>query len=130
MSTTTSHAPSEARPPRASGSRWLALAVLCAGFLMVILDQNIVNVALPSIQSDLGFSQAGLAWVVNAYVIAFGGLLLLAGRLGDLVGRRRVLLTGLALFTAASLWCGLATGREMLVVARFVQGVGAPSPRR
>jgi EmrB/QacA subfamily drug resistance transporter len=106
------------------GSRWLALGVLCAGMLMIILDQTIVNVALPSIQRDLGFSQSGLAWVVNAYLIAFGGLLLLAGRLGDLVGRRRVLLVGLGVFTVASLLCGISSSQQMLVAARFVQGVG------
>src|SRR3954470_13530404 len=105
-------------------SRWLALIVLCAGMLMVILDQTIVNVALPSIQRDLGFSGSGLAWVVNAYLIAFGGLLLLAGRLGDLIGRRRVFLFGLALFSLASLLCGLSGSAEMLIAARFVQGVG------
>jgi MFS family permease len=92
--------------------------------LMIVLDATIVNVALPSIRSDLGFTQSSLAWVVNAYLIAFGGVLLLAGRLGDLLGRRRVFLTGLALFTAASLLCGLSIGQEMLVAARFVQGVG------
>src|SRR3954471_13657724 len=100
-------------------SRWLALLVLCAGMLMVILDQTIVNVALPSMQRDLGFSAAGLAWVVNAYLIAFGGLLLLAGRLGDLLSRRGVFLCGLAVFTAASALCGLAQGPAMLVAARF-----------
>jgi EmrB/QacA subfamily drug resistance transporter len=111
--------------PRAGDrSRWIALVVLCAGMLMIILDQTIVNVALPSIQSDLGFSQSGLAWVVNAYLIAFGGLLLLAGRLGDLVGRRRVFLGGLTLFTLASLLCGIAQSQDVLVAARFVQGVG------
>src|SRR5438094_5021851 len=89
-------------------SRWPALVVLCAGMLMIILDQTIVNVALPSIQSDLGFSTSSLAWVVNAYLIAFGGLLLLAGRLGDLVGRKRVFTVGLVLFTTASLLCGLS----------------------
>jgi EmrB/QacA subfamily drug resistance transporter len=104
--------------------RWIALVVLCAGMLMVILDQTIVNVALPSIQADLGFTQSGLAWVVNAYLIAFGGLLLLAGRVGDLVGRRSVFLAGLAVFTAASLLCGLAQSQAMLVGARFVQGLG------
>ncbi|HEX6417105.1 MAG TPA: MFS transporter, partial [Acidimicrobiales bacterium] len=89
-------------PARAGDrSRWTALAVLCAGMLMVILDQTIVNVALPTIQDDLGFSRSGLAWVVNAYMVAFGGLLLLAGRLGDLVGRRDVLVGGLVLFTAS-----------------------------
>ena len=92
--------------------------------LMIILDSTIVNVALPSIQDDLGFSQSSLAWVVNAYLIAFGGLLLLAGRLGDLIGRKRVFMAGLAVFTAASLLCGLAQSQGMLIAARFVQGVG------
>ncbi|HET6547056.1 MAG TPA: MFS transporter, partial [Solirubrobacter sp.] len=113
-----------ARRPSSPDRRRLALLVLCAGMLMIILDQTIVNVALPSIQRDLGFSAAGLAWVVNAYLIAFGGLLLLAGRIGDLMGRRRVFLAGLAVFTVASLLCGLATGPEMLIAARFVQGIG------
>jgi EmrB/QacA subfamily drug resistance transporter len=98
--------------------------VLCAGFLMIILDQTIVNVALPSIQTDLHFSQSALAWVVNAYLIAFGGLLLLVGRLGDLIGRRRIFLTGLVVFTGASLVCGLADDRGLLIGARFVQGAG------
>src|SRR3954468_23903591 len=89
-------------------NRWVALVVLCIGMLMIVLDQTIVNVALPSIQSDLDFTQSDLAWVVNAYLIPFGGLLLLAGRLGDLVGRKRVFLLGLAVFTGASLLCGLA----------------------
>jgi EmrB/QacA subfamily drug resistance transporter len=110
--------------PRTRDSRWIALVVLCAGMLMIILDSTIVNVALPSIQDDLGFSQSSLAWVVNAYLIAFGGLLLLAGRLGDLIGRRRIFLSGLGLFTVASLLCGLAGSQEMLIGARFVQGVG------
>jgi EmrB/QacA subfamily drug resistance transporter len=105
-------------------SRWLALIVLCAGMLMIILDQTVVNVALPSIQRDLGFSQSSLAWVVNAYLIPFGGLLLLAGRLGDLVGRKRILISGLLVFTLASLACGLSQSQPMLVGARFVQGVG------
>ena len=105
-------------------SRWLALYVLCAGMLMIVLDATIVNVALPSIQDDLGFSQSNLAWVVNAYLIAFGGLLLLAGRLGDLVGPRRVFLTGLTIFTVASVACALAQNGTMLVGARFIQGVG------
>src|SRR5215211_3511458 len=105
-------------------SRWLALYVLCAGMLMIVLDVTIVNVALPSIQKDLGFSQGNLAWVVNAYLIAFGGLLLLAGRLGDLIGPRRVFLTGLVIFTTASLACALAQTQGMLIGARFVQGVG------
>jgi EmrB/QacA subfamily drug resistance transporter len=109
---------------RTRDSRWLALVVLCAGMLMVILDQTIVNVALPAIQEDLGFSASGLAWVINAYLIAFGGLLLLAGRLGDLIGRRTIFLSGLAVFTLASLLCGLSGSPEMLIAARFVQGVG------
>jgi EmrB/QacA subfamily drug resistance transporter len=104
--------------------RWVALVVLCVGVLMIVLDATIVNVALPSIQSDLGFAQSSLAWVVNAYLIAFGGLLLLAGRLGDLISRRGIFLTGLAVFSAASLACGVAQSQEMLVIARFVQGVG------
>ena len=104
--------------------RWIALVALCAGFLMIILDQTIVNVALPSIQSDLHFSQSRLAWVVNAYLIAFGGLLLLVGRLGDLIGRRRIFLAGLALFTTASMLCGLAQSQGLLIGARFVQGIG------
>jgi EmrB/QacA subfamily drug resistance transporter len=104
--------------------RWLALMVLCVGMLMIVLDATIVNVALPSIQDDLGFSQNSLAWVVNAYLIAFGGLLLLAGRLGDLIGRRRVFLIGLAIFTVASLLCAVAQSQEVLIGARFVQGVG------
>jgi EmrB/QacA subfamily drug resistance transporter len=105
-------------------SRWLALYVLCVGMLMIVLDVTVVNVALPSIQDDLGFSQSSLAWVVNAYLIAFGGLLLLAGRLGDLIGRRRIFVSGLGLFTFASLLCGLAQTQEMLVAARFLQGIG------
>jgi EmrB/QacA subfamily drug resistance transporter len=109
---------------RAGDSRWLALIILCAGFLMIVLDQTIVNVALPSIKNDLGFSQAGLAWVVNAYLIAFGGFLLLAGRLGDLLGRKRIFLVGLAMFTTASLLCGLSISQPMLVAARFLQGIG------
>src|SRR3954447_14091239 len=105
-------------------SRWVALVVLCVGMLMIVLDATVVNVALPSIQSDLGFSTSSLAWVVNAYLIAFGGLLLLAGRLGDLVGRRRVFVAGLAVFTGASLMCGLAQSQAVLVGARFLQGIG------
>src|SRR6266581_3287643 len=104
--------------------RWIALYVLCVGMLMIVLDATVVNVALPSIQSDLGFSQADLAWVVNAYLIAFGGLLLLAGRLGDLVGRRTILTIGLGVFTGASLLCGVAESQELLVGARFLQGIG------
>jgi MFS family permease len=105
-------------------NRWLALVVLCVGMLMIVLDVTVVNVALPSIQSDLHFSQSSLAWVVNAYLIAFGGLLLLAGRLGDLLSRRSVFLAGLAVFTGASLLCGLSDSQEMLVAARFLQGLG------
>jgi EmrB/QacA subfamily drug resistance transporter len=105
-------------------SRWPALAVLCAGTLMVILDQTVVAVALPAIQSDLGFSTSNLAWVVNAYLIAFGGLLLLTGRLGDLYGRKRIFLAGLVVFTVASLLCGLAWSPEILIAARFLQGIG------
>jgi EmrB/QacA subfamily drug resistance transporter len=104
--------------------RWRALYVLCGGMLMIVLDATIVNVALPSIQDDLGFSQSNLAWVVNAYLIAFGGLLLLAGRLGDLIGQRRIFLTGLAIFTGASLLCALAQSQGVLIAARFVQGAG------
>jgi EmrB/QacA subfamily drug resistance transporter len=100
------------------------LVVLCAGMLMIILDGTIVNVALPAIQADLDFSQSGLAWVVNAYLIPFGGLLLLAGRTGDLIGRKRMFLTGIAVFTVASALCGLATNQALLIGARFVQGVG------
>ncbi|TME70429.1 MAG: MFS transporter, partial [Chloroflexi bacterium] len=105
-------------------SRWLSLIVLCTGFLLIVVDMTIVNVALPSIQKDLGFSASGLAWVINAYLIAFGGLLLLAGRVGDLVGRKKVFLAGLAIFTAASVVCGLSFAQPVLVVARFIQGIG------
>ena len=111
-------------PKTTRDSRWIALLVLCAGMLMIILDVTIVNVALPSIQHDLGFSQSGLAWVINAYLIPFGSLLLLAGRLGDLVSRRGVFVAGLVLFTVASAACGLAGSRQMLIAARFVQGIG------
>jgi EmrB/QacA subfamily drug resistance transporter len=104
--------------------RWLALYVLCGGLLMIVLDATIVNVALPSIQEDLGFSQRNLAWVVNAYLIAFGGLLLLSGRLGDLIGQRRIFLIGLTVFTSASLLCALAQTQGMLIGARFIQGAG------
>src|SRR4249919_2004887 len=105
-------------------NRWLALYVLCGGMLMIVLDVTIVNVALPSIQDSLHFSQSNLAWVVNAYLIPFGGLLLLAGRMGDLLGQRRIFLAGLAVFTAASLMCALAQSQGVLIAARFVQGVG------
>jgi EmrB/QacA subfamily drug resistance transporter len=107
-----------------SDRRWLALLILCLGDLMIVLDVTIVGVALPSIRSDLGFSEESLAWVVNAYLITFGGFLLLGGRLGDLFGHRTLFLTGIVLFTAASALCGLATSQEVLVVARAVQGVG------
>ncbi|HVE67026.1 MAG TPA: MFS transporter [Solirubrobacteraceae bacterium] len=105
-------------------NRWVALYVLCTGVLMIVLDVTVVNVALPSIQDDLGFSQSSLAWVVNGYLISFGGLLLLSGRLGDLIGRRTIFLWGLGIFTVASLLCGLAQSQEVLVGARFLQGVG------
>ena len=105
-------------------TRWLTLYVLCVGMLMIVLDVTVVNVALPTIQEDLHFSASSLAWVVNAYLIAFGGLLLLAGRFGDLFGRSRIFLLGVALFTAASAMCGLAWSQTALVVARFVQGIG------
>ncbi|MFJ4672344.1 MFS transporter [Kitasatospora purpeofusca] len=117
----TTQAPPSLQPSR---SRWLALGVLCTGNLMIILDGSIVTVALPTIQTDLGFTQSGLAWVVNAYLIAFAGLLLLSGRLGDLLGGRRVFSAGLGLFTVASLACGLSSSSTALVVFRFVQGVG------
>ncbi|TMF04457.1 MAG: MFS transporter, partial [Chloroflexi bacterium] len=107
-----------------TNTRWPSLIVLCIGFLLIVVDMTIVNVALPSIQRDLQFTQAGLAWVVNAYLIAFGGLLLLAGRLGDLFGRRRTFLIGLAIFIGASVLCGLSFNQPMLIAARFVQGIG------
>jgi EmrB/QacA subfamily drug resistance transporter len=104
--------------------RWLALIVLCSGSLMIVLDTTIVNVALPSIRQDLGFTETSLAWVVNAYLLTFGGFLLLGGRLGDLFGHRRLFLFGIALFTLASLACGLATSQHVLIGARAVQGLG------
>jgi EmrB/QacA subfamily drug resistance transporter len=104
--------------------RWIALAVLCLGQLMMVLDATIVNVALPSIQRDLHFTQGNLTWVMNGYLITFGGFLLLAGRMGDLIGRKKVFLTGLVLFTAASVLCGVSTDQTMLIVARFAQGIG------
>ena len=107
-----------------SRRRWLALLVLCLGDLMIVLDVTIVGVALPSIRTDLGFTESSLAWVVNAYLIVFGGFLLLGGRLGDLFGHRRLFLAGISLFTLASLACGLATSQGMLVGARAVQGLG------
>ena len=102
--------------------RWVALYVLCAGMLMIVLDATIVNVALPSIQEDLGFSQSDLAWVVNAYLIAFGGLLLLAGRIGDLIGQRRIFLIGLAVFIVASLLCAVAQSQGMLIARALRPG--------
>src|SRR3981081_4485947 len=105
-------------------SRWLSLMILCPGFLLIVVDMTIVNVALPSIQRVLGYSQSGLAWVINAYLIAFGGFLLLAGRLGDLFGRKKVFLIGLGIFTAASLLCGLSFNPTMLIASRFIQGIG------
>jgi len=111
-------------PAMTTRTRWLALYLLCLGDLMIVLDTTIVNVALPSIRSDLGFSQTSLAWVVNAYMLTFGGFLLLGGRLGDLYGHRRLFLAGIASFTVASLACGLSTSQGLLVGARAVQGLG------
>ena len=111
-------------PALHGNQRWVALGVLCLGTLMIVLDTTIVNVALPSIRSSLGFSEASLAWVVNAYLLTFGGFLLLGGRLGDLFGHRRMFLAGIVLFTLASLACGIATTRGVLVAARGVQGIG------
>jgi EmrB/QacA subfamily drug resistance transporter len=113
-----------ASPEQAERRRWIALGVLCLGQLMMVLDATIVNVALPSIQKDLHFSQGNLTWVIDGYLITFGGLLLLAGRLGDLVGRKRVFLTGLVLFTAASVLCGIASSQGMLIGFRLLQGAG------
>ena len=105
-------------------TRWLALYVLCLASLMIVLDVSIVGVALPSIKDDLGFSDTSLAWVVNAYLLTYGGFLLLGGRLGDLYGQRRLFLIGISVFTVASLACGLSTSQGMLVVSRGVQGLG------
>src|SRR5947209_13359588 len=104
--------------------RWLALYVLCLGSLMIVLDVTIVNVALPSIKEDLGFSKTSIAWIVNAYLLTYGGFLLLGGRLGDLFGQRRLFLAGITLFTVASLVCGVSTTQWMLIAARAVQGIG------
>jgi EmrB/QacA subfamily drug resistance transporter len=104
--------------------RWIALIVVCLGQLMSVLDTTVVNVALTPIQRDLHFTQANLTWVINAYLISFGSFLLMAGRLGDLIGRKRVFLTGVAIFTAASAVCGLAQDQTLLIVARFIQGLG------
>jgi EmrB/QacA subfamily drug resistance transporter len=117
-------AAADARARRSERRRWIALAVLCLGQLMMVLDATIVNVALPSIQRELHFTQGNLTWVLNGYLITFGGFLLLAGRMGDLVGRKKVFLTGLVLFTAASVMCGLADSQATLIVARLIQGVG------
>src|SRR5437016_11146331 len=105
-------------------TRWLALIVLCLGDLMIVLDTTIVNVALPSIRDDLGFNETSLAWVVNAYLLTFGGFLLLGGRLGDLFGHRRLFLIGIVLFTLACLACGMARAQGFLVTARAIQGLG------
>src|SRR5919202_5423562 len=113
-----------ARRQLAERRRWFGLVVVCLAQLMNTLDGTIVNVALPTIQADLHFSQANLTWVVNGYLIAFGSFLLLAGRLGDLVGRKKVFLAGLVLFSAASAACGLADDKIVLIVARFIQGLG------
>ena len=104
--------------------RWLAFLILCLGTLMEVLDTTIVNVALPSIRTNLHFSESALAWVVNAYLLTFGGFLLLGGRLGDLFGHRKLFLIGITLFTLASLGCGLARSQEILILARAVQGIG------
>src|SRR6059058_4063679 len=107
-----------------SRTRWFALYVLCLGTLMIVLDATIVNVALPAIQTDLDFSESSLDWVVNAYLLTYGGFLLLGGRLGDLYGHRRLFIAGIGAFTLASLVCGLSTSQGMLVAARAVQGLG------
>ena len=120
MTETTASAP----PAHTDRSRWLALYVLCASVLMIVIDATIVNVALPSIQDDLDFSQSNLAWVINAYLIPFGGLLLLAGRVGDLIGQRKIFLASLAVFTVASVLCAVAQSQGMLIGARFLQGAG------
>jgi EmrB/QacA subfamily drug resistance transporter len=116
--------PDGGAPAQNERRRWIALGILCLGQLMMVLDATIVNVALPSIQHDLHFSQGNLTWVMNGYLITFGGLLLLAGRMGDLIGRKKVFLTGLVMFTAASILCGAATSQAMLIGARLLQGVG------
>ena len=117
--------PSTAPSPVDDRRRWLALAVVCLAQLMIVLDTTIVNVALPSIQRDLHFSQGNLTWVINAFLITFGSLLLLAGRLSDLLGRKRLFLAGVAVFTTASALCGLAPSQDWLIAARFLQGIGA-----
>src|SRR5262249_13277483 len=110
--------------PRSERRRWIALAVLCLGQLMMVLDATIVNVALAAIQRRLRVTQGNLTWVMNGYLITFGGFLLLAGRMGDLIGRKKVFLSGLVLFTAASILCGVASSQTMLIAARLIQGIG------
>src|SRR3989441_11972056 len=125
LTTKTDHDTPKGNPmPLDNRTRWLALYVLCLGDLMIVLDTTIVNVALPSIRQDLGFSATSLAWVVNAYLLTFGGFLLLGGRLGDLFGHRRLFLIGITLFTLASLACGMARAQGFLVTARAIQGLG------
>jgi EmrB/QacA subfamily drug resistance transporter len=124
MTTTTAPAPTPAAGSAEARARWLALLVLCLGDLMIVLDGTIVNVALPSIRDDLGFDETSLAWVANAYLLTFGGFLLLGGRLGDIFGQRKMFLIGIVAFTAASVACGLSTTQGMLVVSRAVQGLG------
>ena len=120
-------APTPIPGPNGDPRRWATLLIVCFAQLMIVLDVTIVNVALPAIQQDLGFSQANLSWVVNAFLVTFGSLLLLAGRVGDLLGRRRVFLSGLIIFTAASLLCGVASTQAELIGARLLQGAGACS---
>ena len=110
---------------RTATNPWVVLVLICLAQFMVVLDVAIVNVALPSIQADLGLSESGLQWIVNAYALLFGGFLLLGGRAGDLIGRKRVFLAGLVLFTTASFVCGIATGETMLIISRGIQGLGA-----
>ncbi len=124
MKTLLSQSKTPVRPAASERRRWIALGVLCLGQLMMVLDATIVNVALPSIQRELHFTQANLTWVIDGYLITFGGFLLLAGRFGDLVGRKKVFLSGLVLFVAASMLCGVADGQAMLIAARLIQGVG------
>jgi MFS family permease len=121
---TTSEETTDESASKRERRRWIALAVLCLGQLMMVLDATIVNVALPSIQHDLHFSQSSLTWVINGYLVTFGGFLLLAGRVGDLVGRKKVFLAGLVMFTAASVLCGVANSQALLIGARLLQGVG------
>src|SRR5579864_3325784 len=112
-------------PPTTDRRRWLALVVVCLAQLMIVLDTTIVNVALPAIQRDLHFTQGNLTWVVDAFLVTFGSFLLLAGRLGDLFGRKRMFLAGVITFTVASVACGLAPDQGALIAARFIQGIGA-----